>query len=158
MSRATMFLGLAVAAVLLVGCPSESAPENHDHSAHGDKTPDTPPDTPTQKQGAEVADTKVGVQARDPVCGMTITADGKLTSVYENTKFHFCSAACKEKFDASPDTATTGLFKRPCVCTTEMANCDCGHCKGQPERCTCGDPRAEGADDSHGHDHSGHKH
>jgi YHS domain-containing protein/copper chaperone CopZ len=39
----------------------------------------------------------------DPVCGMTIDpAKAKGTSEYHGKKYHFCSARCKERFDADP--------------------------------------------------------
>jgi Cu+-exporting ATPase len=39
----------------------------------------------------------------DPVCGMTIDpAKAKGTSEYHGKKYHFCSARCKEHFDADP--------------------------------------------------------
>ena len=43
-------------------------------------------------------------QVRDPVCGMTIdsaTAAGQSTHAGET--FYFCSASCKETFDAAPE-------------------------------------------------------
>ncbi len=39
----------------------------------------------------------------DPICNMTIdsqTAAG--TSEYKGTTYYFCSAGCKQKFDADP--------------------------------------------------------
>src|SRR5436190_64615 len=42
---------------------------------------------------------------RDPVCGMNVderTAAG--TSVYEGARYFFCSAGCKRRFDASPES------------------------------------------------------
>ena len=45
----------------------------------------------------------VMAQVKDPVCGMTIdsaTAAGK--STHQGTTYFFCSAACKQRFDAEP--------------------------------------------------------
>lgn len=37
--------------------------------------------------------------AIDPVCGMTISADGEITRDYEGETFHLCSQVCARKFD-----------------------------------------------------------
>lgn len=43
--------------------------------------------------------------ALDPVCGMTIElADVAGQSTLGGTTYHFCSPACKRKFDANPTT------------------------------------------------------
>lgn len=43
----------------------------------------------------------------DPVCGMGVdTASAAGRSEYEGTSYYFCSASCKEKFDASPSSFT----------------------------------------------------
>jgi PKD repeat protein len=42
--------------------------------------------------------------AVDPVCKMKVDkATAKFTSVYKGTTYYFCSASCKEKFDANPE-------------------------------------------------------
>lgn len=156
-------LSVSLTAIFLIGCPSESP---HDHSSHDHaktaQPSDAPPPTPTNEASAaeaEAASTAVGGQARDPVCGMAVGVAGKPDHVYRGTRFHFCSTECLEKFKAAPEKASTGLPKEDCVCTIgEMASCDCGHCKGKPERCTCGDPE-QGSDSGHdhgSHDHGGH--
>jgi Cu+-exporting ATPase len=44
----------------------------------------------------------------DPVCGMTVDpARVKGTSEYQGKTYHFCSAGCKERFDADPGTFLT---------------------------------------------------
>jgi Cu+-exporting ATPase len=41
--------------------------------------------------------------SKDPVCGMNIdTTKEHATSQHQGETYHFCSAACKEKFDRSP--------------------------------------------------------
>ncbi len=41
----------------------------------------------------------------DPVCGMSISRDGAAgTSEYAGTTYYFCSAGCKQRFDAAPDS------------------------------------------------------
>ena len=41
--------------------------------------------------------------AVDPICKMNVNeVDSKYTTVHEGKKFFFCSAACKQQFDKSP--------------------------------------------------------
>lgn len=45
----------------------------------------------------------VQTKVKDPVCGMTIDAEGAAgTSEFGGETYYFCSPACKEKFDANP--------------------------------------------------------
>ena len=49
---------------------------------------------------------------KDPVCGMTVTAQSKHSHHHEHRSYYFCSAGCKTKFVANPskylaDTAAT---------------------------------------------------
>ena len=40
---------------------------------------------------------------KDPVCGMDVDpADAAGTSEHAGTKYYFCSAGCKQKFDQNP--------------------------------------------------------
>lgn len=104
------------------------------------------------------ADTAVEGQARDPVCGMTTAVAGKPDFVYRETRFHFCSSACLDKFKTSPSTATTGLPGEKCVCSEgQMKSCGCGHCVEKPERCDCGDPSPKAESDGHNHESHDHK-
>ena len=49
---------------------------------------------------------------KDSVCGMTIdSGSAAASSEREGTTQYFCSAACKQKFDANP-SAYAGLMKR----------------------------------------------
>ena len=46
--------------------------------------------------------------AKDPVCGMTVSKEGApAKEAYKGHTFYFCSDACKEKFDKSPDKFAT---------------------------------------------------
>lgn len=48
-------------------------------------------------------------QVVEPVCGMTVdpsTAAG--TSTHQGATIHFCSTACKTRFDAAPDRYVGG--------------------------------------------------
>ena len=41
--------------------------------------------------------------SRDPVCGMTIEEKkAAATASYEGRTYHFCSVACKSKFEKEP--------------------------------------------------------
>jgi Cu+-exporting ATPase len=41
--------------------------------------------------------------ATDPICKMDVVeSDAKYTSIHEDRKFFFCSAACKRQFDKDP--------------------------------------------------------
>ena len=55
-------------------------------------------------------------QVRDPVCGMTIdSATAAAQSQHAGATYFFCSAACKESFDADPAcyTQTEALADSP---------------------------------------------
>jgi P-type Cu+ transporter len=39
---------------------------------------------------------------KDPVCGMTVTAEAKHSHAHEGQTFYFCSAGCKTKFSTEP--------------------------------------------------------
>ncbi len=40
----------------------------------------------------------------DPVCGMTVETAAAKSAVHEGTVYYFCSADCREKFEAAPVT------------------------------------------------------
>jgi Cu+-exporting ATPase len=43
-------------------------------------------------------------KARDPVCGMKVKEDAAAgTSEFRGATYYFCSAQCKETFDAEPE-------------------------------------------------------
>ena len=45
--------------------------------------------------------------AKDPVCGMQVDEKkAGVTSVHKGTTHHFCSLACKTKFDTTPEKFT----------------------------------------------------
>ncbi len=59
----------------------------HSHAAHGGGAP---------AQGAGLV--------KDVVCGMTVdAATAKHKTVYNGETYHFCSAGCREKFEAAPE-------------------------------------------------------
>ncbi len=43
-------------------------------------------------------------QARDPVCGMAVDREkSTAASAYRGQTYHFCSAACRDKFEQAPE-------------------------------------------------------
>jgi YHS domain-containing protein len=48
------------------------------------------------------------VQSVDPVCGMTVETKEAKTALYEGQAFYFCSAKCRDKFEAAPQTFVKG--------------------------------------------------
>ena len=38
----------------------------------------------------------------DPVCGMTIATQGAKSSIHAGHVYYFCSASCRDKFEAAP--------------------------------------------------------
>ena len=50
------------------------------------------------------SDARSTPMVKDPVCGMDVNpATSTLTAVHDGEAFHFCSAGCQAKFEASPD-------------------------------------------------------
>lgn len=43
-------------------------------------------------------------QAVDPVCGMTVDPAKAKSSIADGVAYYFCSAQCREKFEAAPQT------------------------------------------------------
>ncbi|MEO6746645.1 MAG: heavy metal translocating P-type ATPase [Caldimonas sp.] len=50
---------------------------------------------------------KPAVQQKDPVCGMTVTAQSPHVQLHEGKPVYFCSAGCKTKFVADPAKYST---------------------------------------------------
>lgn len=50
----------------------------------------------------------IGNIARDPVCGMSVEADGAVAVQYEGRMFHFCSRGCSWEFKSAPERFLTG--------------------------------------------------
>ena len=38
----------------------------------------------------------------DPICGMKVSLSSAKTSVYDGHPYYFCSATCRDKFEAAP--------------------------------------------------------
>ena len=41
-------------------------------------------------------------KAVDPVCGMTIAAQGAKSAVHKGHVYYFCAGSCRDKFEATP--------------------------------------------------------
>jgi Cu+-exporting ATPase len=52
---------------------------------------------------SEAEDTPSQVELKDPVCGMTVTAQSPHVLEHEGRPVHFCSAGCRTKFAANPE-------------------------------------------------------
>jgi xanthine dehydrogenase accessory factor len=58
----------------------------------------TAPRVPEQGREREPA------EATDPVCGMTVTANGSATPLeHDGVTYYFCSAGCRQKFSENPE-------------------------------------------------------
>ena len=79
---------------------TEHAPENGHSHDHGDAHPAALPPDGKADASAEL---------KDPVCGMTVTAQSPHHSEHMGHSFLFCSIKCKAKFDASPMQYMTAL-------------------------------------------------
>ncbi|PAL19766.1 YHS domain-containing protein [Sphingopyxis sp. GW247-27LB] len=56
-------------------------------------------------------------QAVDPVCGMTVATAGAKSTIFEGRAWYFCSASCRDKFEAAPQ---------------QYAKADAAHSTGEP--------------------------
>ena len=65
--------------------------------------PPTPAPSPVDPADAQAAGSQLSANAlKDPVCGMTVTAQSPHSQEHEGKRFYFCSAGCKAKFAADP--------------------------------------------------------
>lgn len=46
--------------------------------------------------------------AIDPVCGMTVATPGAKSSIHQGKAYYFCSADCRDKFEATPQRFAGG--------------------------------------------------
>ncbi|MCK6454082.1 MAG: YHS domain-containing protein [Alphaproteobacteria bacterium] len=85
--------GLAIFLMMRFGCGSHAMGHGHGHSRSGKNEPASgdgdlrwvPPES-----------------AVDPVCGMTIPTAGARSAVHDGNVFYFCSAQCRDRFEAAP--------------------------------------------------------
>ena len=68
-----------------------SNPHEHHKGHHG-----------AHPSAAEAATQVTDAPLKDPVCGMTVTAQSPHVLQYEGAPVYFCSAGCKAKFEADP--------------------------------------------------------
>ena len=47
-------------------------------------------------------------RATDPICGMTVETASAKSSFYQGQAYYFCSTACRDKFEASPQAFAKG--------------------------------------------------
>ena len=47
-------------------------------------------------------------RATDPVCGMTVETASAKASLFQGRAYYFCSATCRDKFEASPQAFARG--------------------------------------------------
>lgn len=77
------------ALMMSFGCGSHVMGHGHDHGTE---------DHSGSEHGSSAAD-----HAIDPVCGKPVSAAEGKSSVYQGLPYYFCSSACRDKFEASPD-------------------------------------------------------
>ena len=53
-------------------------------------------------------DTHGQASATDPVCGMAVAVDRGYTKAHEGRPYRFCSRACLDKFEGSPQSYSAG--------------------------------------------------
>jgi Cu+-exporting ATPase len=70
----------------------------------------------------------------DPVCGMTVDADGELKTTYEGSSYVFCSEHCLERFREDPAQYVGGMGKADAAPTPlNGRNADTYTCPMDPE-------------------------
>jgi YHS domain-containing protein len=104
MSMQTLIYFLISGAIIFFmmrfGCGAHVMGHGHGHR-HDDGKPDASPSAgndrwiPPAKQ-------------IDPVCGMSIETAGAKSTVHDGHVFYFCSQNCREKFETSPQSYTSG--------------------------------------------------
>ncbi len=61
-----------------------------------------------RSESRDSAGLAVTTQAKDPVCGMTVATPSAKSSLHQGAAYYFCSAACRDRFEASPGTYVKG--------------------------------------------------
>jgi Cu+-exporting ATPase len=91
---------------------------------------------------------------RDPVCGMDVPEDSPHSSTHAGTSYKFCSAGCKEKFEADPEkflptatppaaeafSAQAAVPERAEQCEFPLLGMNCAGCAGRIEKTFSGTP------------------
>jgi YHS domain-containing protein len=74
------------------GCGAHVMGHGHRHGGHsGHDNQQNPP-----------------ARTTDPVCGMTVETASAKSSLHQGRAYYFCSATCRDKFEASPETYAKG--------------------------------------------------
>ena len=81
-----LFAGL-FAIMMRFGCGAHVLGHRHVGAGHGDQTRLAQPE-----------------KDKDPVCGMTVETATAKTAAHAGHVYYFCSSACRDKFEASPET------------------------------------------------------
>ncbi len=75
-------------------------------------------------------------ELKDPVCGMTVSADSEHHSTLNGKEYYFCSSSCLGKFTANPNQYT-GATTSPPIEKTSAAICPDGSCNIDDTLYTC---------------------
>ena len=87
-----IILGLGLVAVLaLVGCSGQEESQGEAQKAH----------TRTEEMESRTPETQA--QAKDPVCGMTVSTASTHNATYQGRTYYFCASGCKGKFVEDPE-------------------------------------------------------
>jgi P-type Cu+ transporter len=77
---------------------------HHDHHAHSHGVDVTDTDAGhAHHGGGDLPGPAPGADLKDPVCGMSVTAESPHREAHAGTTYYFCSARCRSKFSADPD-------------------------------------------------------
>ncbi|NOY16279.1 MAG: YHS domain-containing protein, partial [Gammaproteobacteria bacterium] len=58
---------------------------------------------------------------KDPVCGMTVSADSKHHHKHEDKDYYFCSSSCHDKFVADPEQYLAPESLKDPVCGMDVS-------------------------------------
>lgn len=97
----TRYLPLTAIAALTICCLTSCQSGGPTESAPGTDT------TMHQQADATTYDLSLVNNAKDPVCGMPVTAGISDTAHYKNDVLGFCSAECKAEFQKNPESMLT---------------------------------------------------
>lgn len=79
-----------VGAVMLVGCSGQDEPQAERQGGH------------ESMEQMESRSSGTMAQAKDPVCGMTVSTASTHNATYEGKTYYFCASGCKDKFVENP--------------------------------------------------------
>ena len=94
------------------------------HPVHADQTSAVPGPAAPSCCGvaqASASASEVAQPFKDPVCGMTVTAQSAHSLRHEGKPVYFCSAGCKARFAADPSKYLAALTSVTSTATTQAA-------------------------------------